>query len=181
MDNENLNLNANAENTGNIDSTTQPGMAPLADNTASTAVENTSSVEAPVKPDETAVPNLNPTTTEGVIKLEKWINERAKASETENPMAEPPKVLLINEKNPDKMYALRVHFPGTTVAARMQTETLQENGGFDLVKFMQLAVSEGVIITPKIGDVDDFFNVHKGTFAEAADKVFNFLNDGLSD
>lgn len=168
MDNENVNVtNENAQDTTNAQ------------------VENTENkVEAPVKADNLeTIPNLHPTTSEEQAKLDKWIADRAKATvdKAHNPVLQPAKVLIINKDNPDKMYALRVRFPGTLAVADMQTKSSANTAiGIDFGQFMKLAVDNGVIVAPKINDVDSFFNNHVGSFAEAATKLYNFLDSGLS-
>lgn len=175
MDNENVNVTSEATN-----------------ESAQVASENvtepaTPEVVAPVKPDHTAtIPNLNPTDSEGQFALDKWIEERAKATtdKKDNPVLQPDKVVLINKDNPDKMYALKLHFPGTLTAFDIQIKSAinGEDGvtGTDFVKLMRLALAKGVIAAPRITNLDSFFNNHRNSFAEAALKVLNFLDERLS-
>lgn len=176
MDNENVNVSNEA--TTNESTLVAPEV---------TTESTTPEVVAPVTPDHTAsIPNLNPTDSAGQMALDKWIEERAKASvnKKKNPVLQPDKVVLINKDDPDNMYALKLHFPGTLTAFDIQLKSAisDENGvsGTDFVKLVKLAISNGVIAAPRITDIESFFDNHSGSLGEAALEILNFLDERLT-
>ena len=74
---------------------------------------------------------------------------------------------------------MRLHFPGTFEASEIETNALDENANINFKKLMQNCIRAGVIIAPKITDLEKFANTHEG-FGEAVTQVLNFLNDGTN-
>ncbi|RVU70011.1 MULTISPECIES: hypothetical protein [Lactobacillus] len=122
-------------------------------------------------------PNFNPTDIEGQNKLTDWIEGLAKKSAIKNQML-CQKVVLIDENTPN-MWAMLLHFPGVTEASDIQTDSMNDEGALSLGKLFAKAVKAGVVVSPKIDDVDTFINTHKSA-GKAGNEIFNFLNAGIN-
>lgn len=143
--------------------------------------QDTASTEA-VAPEENKdqkgaveTPNLNPTDSKGVLDLTNYLEKLADNSVVPNQL-NCYKTILVNQGKPT-MWGMRLHFPGTFKAGELETSAMNDAGQIDLKKFMQNCIGAGVIVAPRITDLEKFSNTHE-SFGEAVTKVLNFLNDG---
>lgn len=123
------------------------------------------------------IPDLNPTTSEGVVKLNNWIEAQAKKSAIKSKFGN-SKVIIVDKGKPS-MWAMKLVFPGTLEAQEILSNGLKENNRFNYRTVMQDAINQGVVNEPKIDNLEDFANTHK-SFSNAADQLIDFLADGLS-
>lgn len=161
------------QNTTNVENTNQE----VKDEVVKEGATMEATPEAPVSPDHlTTIPNLNPSNTEDEIKLENWIDSLAKKSTIKNQML-CSKVIILDKDKPT-MWAMKLHFPGVTEASDMQTKAMDSAGNLSLGRLFKNAVDGGVIVAPKISDVETFINTHK-SIAKAGNEILTFLNAGI--
>ena len=127
--------------------------------------------------ESTDMPNLDPHESADVLKLNNWLEELADKSSVKSQVF-CYKTILVNQGKPS-MWGMRLHFPGTFEAGQIETDAMDANGNMNLKKLMQNCIRAGVIISPKITDLEKFANTHEG-FGEAVTQVLNFLNDGTN-
>lgn len=124
------------------------------------------------------MPDLNPTTADGIAALYKWINDRAEKSKIQNNFNH-TKVILIDKDKPESMWAMRLRFPGTMTASQIIAASISDNGMFDMRSLMVSAIANNIIDAPKIdvNNLDEFANTHI-SLADAAHQIVNFLENG---
>lgn len=139
--------------------------------------ENSADAVDAKETESTDMPNLDPHESGDVLKLNNWLEELADKSSVKSQVF-CYKTILVNEGKPT-MWGMRLHFPGTFQASQLETDSLDENANINFKKLMQGAIRAGVIVAPKITDLEKFANTHEG-FGEAVTQVLNFLNDGTN-